>query len=217
MPNQAAAEGRTRSFGGCGRFLGAVLAAALAAVETGAAGGAAVHIDAEPLDGGGQRIEARFRIDASSAAVWEVLTDYENLPRFVSSLKSSRRDPSAAPAVVVEQEGSARFLFVKRAMSVRLLIEERPMERISFRDVSGRDFLSYAGHWHIEAPLAAAAGPVTLRYELEAQPRAGAPQLVKKSVLKRTVRSLLEQVRAEIGKRQRGRSVAFPKSEEERP
>src|SRR6266849_5806849 len=41
------------------------------------------------IGNGAYRIEGSFEVDAPPAVTWAVLTDYDNLPLFVSSMRSS--------------------------------------------------------------------------------------------------------------------------------
>ena len=89
--------------------------------------------------------EARVDLPVSPAMVWSVLTDYENYPRFISSMRESKIVTRNADGVVVDQAGSVGFLFFSMEMSVRLLIAEFPPSVVvargiegSFRDSLGR-------------------------------------------------------------------------------
>jgi carbon monoxide dehydrogenase subunit G len=181
-------------------------AAALAvsmAVAAGAEGRPAVAILDSPsvsVSGasGTYRIEGSFDVETPAAIVWAVLTDYDRVPSFVSSMRSSTAQRESTGRLLVTQEAVGRAGPFSRTMRVVLdVVEEAPV-RIAFRDVCGGSFHSYAGSWTI-APEGAG---VRVRYTLEARPRSS-PPLFAKSIMSSNARGLLEQVRLEILRRGR--------------
>lgn len=174
---------------------GAALALALLAAAR-PASGAAVSLEAEGE--GAFRLRGSFPAAASAATAWEVLTDYEGLPRFVSSMRVSRLVGGEPGSPVVEQRGSGRFLFMSRDVLLRLAVREEAPARIAFRDVDGGQFSLYEGSWSI-----AGAGPgCVVSYDLAAAPRpALGPAFVARRALKAGVERLLEEVRAEMERR----------------
>src|SRR5688500_14248021 len=88
---------------------------------------------------GDYRVEGGFEVEASSAAAWAVLTDYDRIDEFVSSLRESRLVERSSGAAVVDQEALAGFLVFGREVRVRLRVEERAGEHILFEDTLRRD------------------------------------------------------------------------------
>jgi hypothetical protein len=179
-----------------------LLAAALLAwaAPPAAARGAAVSIRED--DGTGRYdVSGAFTVAATTDEAWRVLTDYDGIAAFVSSIRKSRvvrRDPEA---LLVEQEGTGRFLFVSRGFKVTLLVTERP-GRIDFRDVEGRQFRAYEGSWTIET----GDGGCKVAYALTAQPDPSmGPRFAAKRALRRSAERLLDEVRLEIERRARVR------------
>jgi len=84
-------------------------------------------------------------VDAKTA--WEVLTDYEGYPKFVSDMHSSkilsRGGAAGEGPVVVEQKGEFGFLVFVQPIDVRLVVFENPPRTIVARAISGsfRDFI----------------------------------------------------------------------------
>ena len=146
---------------------------------------------------GAYHIEGSFSVDAPAAVVWDVLTDYDRLPSFLSSMRSStaQRGPGR---LLVTQDAMGRAGPFSRTMRVVLEVTEHAPERISFRDVCGGSFQSYAGSWTIESD----GGGVRVTYVLDASPRSS-PPLFAKSIMAANARGLLEQVRIEIRRRAR--------------
>ena len=147
---------------------------------------------------GTYRIEGSFDVDTPANIVWAVLTDYNRVPSFVSSMRSSTARRESSGRLLVTQEAVGRAGPFSRTMHVVLDVTEQAPERIAFRDVCGGSFHSYAGSWTI-APEGAG---VRVRYTLDARPRSS-PPLFAKSIMSSNARGLLEQVRLEILRRAR--------------
>jgi len=138
-------------------------------------------------------IEGSFAVDEPAAIVWAVLTDYDRVPSFVSSMRASTARRESSGRLLVTQEAVGRAGPFSRTMHVVLDVVEQAPVRIAFRDVCGGSFHSYAGSWTIEPEGAG----VRVRYTLEARPRSS-PPLFAKSIMSSNARDLLEQVRLEI-------------------
>lgn len=82
-------------------------------------------------------IQARAVLLAPLQLAWEVLTDYEKLPRFIPGLSRSAVTMRSGSRVVVEQSGEARFLVFSFPIETRLAVLETPMQRVVSRAVSG--------------------------------------------------------------------------------
>ncbi len=142
-------------------------------------------------------VTGRFTVAVSRSAVWKVLTDYESIPSYVSSMRSSRLESGDRGRPMLRQEAVARvFLFQKR-MSVLLELEEDSGRSVGFYDVLGRDFVDYAGAWTISE----VGGATQVEYELSATPRAAVARALCRSQMRGTALKLLEQVQAEIVRR----------------
>lgn len=82
----------------------------------------------------GRRFEAEAVLDlaADVQTVWDTITDYAALPRFMPGISACRvidRQPLAngAEQLVVEQQGEFRFLLFAQTMTVMLNIEHQPL------------------------------------------------------------------------------------------
>lgn len=91
----------------------------------------------------GRRFEAEAVLDlaADAQTVWDTITDYDALPRFMPGIRACRvvrRQwlTKTAEQLEVEQEGEFRFLLFAQSMSVRLSIEHRPLHLAHARAVS---------------------------------------------------------------------------------
>lgn len=201
-------------FGGAAAALGLLIVAGLTfsavraddSVETEAAEAIAVHDAAVASDGPtakvargshGLEVEGRFRVAASHAVAWEVLTDYDGIDRFVSSMRESRIAGHGDDYVMVHQVAVGRLFLFKRRMHTTLKVHEEPPGRIRFEDVLHKDFDRYEGEWRIEDH----GRDVEIIYRVEANPNVSIPDFVARGMFERTVRQLLLEVEKEIASR----------------
>ena len=148
---------------------------------------------------GGHVLTASFTVAATPEVAWQVLTDYEGLPRFVRSLSQSIVVGRDQDTVHVAQEGTGRFGFVSRRVHVVLAIQQPSPDRLEFRDTCTRSFHAYRGSWSVQPSGSGA----VVTYRLEARPRFFAPGLVAGRAARGNVAALLEDVRSEMERRAR--------------
>jgi carbon monoxide dehydrogenase subunit G len=145
----------------------------------------------------GLEVEGRHLVSASRAAAWQVLTDYDAIARFVSSMQESRVTERTEDEVLVEQVALGRLMFFKRRMRVTLSVHEEPPGRIRFEDVRRTDFTTYRGEWRIEER----GEGIEIVYRVNARPAFAVPATIARGMLQRSVRELLSQVADEIAHR----------------
>jgi hypothetical protein len=151
-------------------------------------------------------VSGLFDAAASTATVWSVLADYEGIPGFVYSMRSSRvKEARADGTVILVQEAVGGLFFVSRKVRVVLEVRRAP-GRLDFTDIGGEDFFSYSGSWETQATREG----TLVTYHLVAEPRFPAPGFVMKGVMRRGARNLLEQVRDEILRRRDKERAAPP-------
>jgi ribosome-associated toxin RatA of RatAB toxin-antitoxin module len=88
-------------------------------------------------EGRAVRVHAHAIVHASREVIWQTLTDYENLPRFIPGLDKSqvlRRDGNGT---LVEQVGRTSFLFFTYPIHVVVRAEEDYPRMLRIRLVSG--------------------------------------------------------------------------------
>lgn len=173
------------------------LACALGIALSSVARGADVSLHIEGDHPGWYVMEGSFTVAASREVAWAVLTDYDHIGRFVSSIRASRILERHPDHIVLEQEASGGVLFFRRRTFVRLDIYEQPLRHLWFQDTSGRDFLSYSGAWLIEGEPSS----VRVEYRLEAAPRFYVPGFLAHGIFRKSAERLLDEVRLEIMKR----------------
>jgi carbon monoxide dehydrogenase subunit G len=163
-----------------------------------APGGAAPRVSVADAGNGAYRVEGSFGVDARPLVAWAVLTDYDNLSSFVSSMRSSSAARPEPTRLLVTQEAVGRAGPFSRALHVVLDVTEEPPGRLEFHDVCGASFRSYAGAWAIDPD----GNGVRVTYTLQARPRSS-PPFFARSILASNARGLLEQVRLEMLRRGR--------------
>ncbi len=145
-------------------------------------------------DRGTHQIDGSFTVEASSMTAWKVLTDYDHMDAFVSSIKSSRVLKNEKEDLEVEQVMTGKAGIFKKSVHLRLKIEETPQRRITFLDTSYKSFKSYFGFWEILTHE----NQLQINYQLEATPDFFSPNFIAVKAFRNNVLNLLEQVRTEI-------------------
>ena len=141
-------------------------------------------------------VTATFTVEEPASVARAVLTDYDNIARFMPDVRVSTVRERRDGAALVEQEAIPRLLmFSKR---VHLLLDVRDEGgTIRFRDRCGRSFSRYEGSWRI----AAANGRTTITYELTAKPSFDVPEFILGRLLKRDAKKMIEGLRREMARR----------------
>lgn len=139
-------------------------------------------------------VRGEFSVEISPDVVWRVLSDYENIPTFVRSVKESKLEKKNGNSRLLRQKFKEGFWWVARQMNVLLEIQETPRAAIEFTDILQEDFNFYKGSWKIEEEARGA----RVVYDLEIGGNFSLPAFVTRSFLKRNARELLGQVRREI-------------------
>ena len=138
-------------------------------------------------------VKARFVVAQSPAIALAVLTDYEQIPRFMPGVETSVVLERGVGRAVVEQDAvSHLMMFTKRVHLVLEIVEQT--DTLQFRDRSSRSFTRYEGKWH----LCAENGLTAISYELTAQPAFDVPEFVLKRLLKRDSGLMIDGLRREI-------------------
>jgi hypothetical protein len=145
----------------------------------------------------GFEVESRTRVAVPLLVAWQVLSDYDGIGRFVSSIRESRVVARGRDSLVVEQVAVGRLFLFSRRMRARLAVVEESPKRIRFEDLSHRDFDVYRGEWRLEP-----AGDTTeIVYRVIAKPSFSIPDFVARGMFQRTVRDLVAEVAAEMRRR----------------
>lgn len=153
-------------------------------------------------------LEGGFEVKAGIHVVWQVLTDYDNLPHFVPSVRSSIARTLADGGLLVEQDFEGKALIFSRDMRVRLAVNEQPERSIVFRDTALGDFEVYEGSWQLQTTGAA----TKVTYRLRAQLHDAAPDFIARGAFKASAVQMLGLLRDEIVRRDLSSSAVRTKT-----
>ncbi len=163
----------------------------------GSASGGEVSVSLKPLAHHRYELEGRFTVPVSRETAWAVLTDYENIPSFVPSMRYSTLKERGAESALLEQESVGKAFIFRHTIHVLLEVREQSRRRVSFRDVSRACFESYEGEWRLEdAPR-----ETTIIYRLAVTEGPALPRFVPKSAVRKAARTLLNDVALEMARR----------------
>ena len=142
-------------------------------------------------------IAARFTVSASPAIAMAVLTDYDNIPRFLPNVRTSRLLERTDSQALVEQEAVARFMFFSTRIHLVLGIEETA-STVRFVDRCGKSFSRYGGVWTLTS---SSDNRVEVRYELTAKPTFDAPAFLIRRLMQRDASDQIRRLRNEMAAR----------------
>lgn len=93
-------------------------------------------------------VDATGTVQAPLPTVWRILTGYERMEEFVPDLVSCRVLSRNGNEVIIEQFGTARFLFMSRSIHLIVRATEQPMSSIDIDLISG-DMKHYESRWEL--------------------------------------------------------------------
>jgi carbon monoxide dehydrogenase subunit G len=142
-------------------------------------------------------LEGGFEVNAGIHVVWQVLTDYDGLPHFVPSVRSSIARKLADGGLLVEQDFEGKAWIFSRDMRVKLAVSEQPEHSIVFHDTALSDFDVYEGSWQLQTT----GGGTKVTYLLRGQLRSAAPEFIARGAFKASAVQMLGLLRDEIVRR----------------
>jgi ribosome-associated toxin RatA of RatAB toxin-antitoxin module len=150
-------------------------------------------------------VVAHFLVDQPPSVALSVLTDYEQIPRFMPDVRTSIVRERGTGWAVVEQEAVSAFMMFSKRVHLVLDIEEQP-DALIFRDRCARSFIRYEGAWH----LSHHDGQTAITYELTAEPSFEVPEWMLKRLLRRDSGEMIERLQREIAARATDTAGVFP-------
>jgi ribosome-associated toxin RatA of RatAB toxin-antitoxin module len=139
-------------------------------------------------------VAATFSVAQSAPVIVSVLTSYEQIPRYMPDVRSSRVIGRREGVAVVEQEAVARVMMFSKRVHLVLEVSEGE-QTIRFRDRCGKSFAHYEGAWTLTAK---SPERVEVRYELAAKPSFDVPEFLLKRLLKRDAQEMIRRLRDEM-------------------
>ncbi|THC40012.1 SRPBCC family protein [Massilia sp. Mn16-1_5] len=137
------------------------------------------------------RIASSGTVAATPAAVWRILTDYDHLADYLPNLESTRVLSRNGDKLIVEQLGSAQFLFFSQPIRLLVQVHERAPDRIDISLIDG-DMKIYRASWELR-PLAGASGTRVL-YNATIVPKFDVPGIVGTDVVRKDVARMMAAV-----------------------
>jgi carbon monoxide dehydrogenase subunit G len=142
------------------------------------------------------RIEAEASIPASIREVWEVLTDFENLPRYLSSVSSSKVLARNGNVVRLSQTGKVNFgPFSFEFQSIRELTLT-PFEKFESQMIEGN-----MKRFRSSTRLESGAGVTRIRYQSEGVPDTFLPLSLLRSSIETGAREHYQEISREVLRR----------------
>jgi hypothetical protein len=135
-------------------------------------------------------------VDQPASVALTVLTDYEQIPRFMTDVRTSMVRERGTGWAIVEQEAESRLMMFSKRIHLVLLIEEQP-DALIFRDRCGQTFVRYEGAWR----LSSEDGHTVITYELTAEPSFDVPGVILKRLLRRDSSRMIVSLQREIAAR----------------
>lgn len=131
-----------------------------------------IQQEMERLPQGARRLAVQLRTTLDRQWLWAVLTDYDNLSRFIPNLASSRLLWRRGCTVGLEQVGSQSFCGLRFSARVEIELEEdRSAGQLRFQMTRG-DFRRFEGSWAVQSD---GQQGTSLLYELVVQGKPGMP------------------------------------------
>lgn len=140
-------------------------------------------------------VSARAEVAASPAEAWRVLTDYDSMAEFVPDLKRARVLSRSGDRAVIEQFGSAHFLFFRRDIHLVVQAHEQPMTQIDISLVEG-DMKVYRCSWRLE-PVAETGG-TRIVYHGTLAPKFYVPGMLGSNLIRSDIEKMMAAVLARI-------------------
>ena len=141
-------------------------------------------------------VAARFVVDQTPSVAWAVLTDYEEIPRFMPDVRTSIVRERVTGRTVVEQEAASGFMMFSTRVHLILEIIEQP-DVLIFRDLCRRSFVQYQGTWRLSREHDRTA----IAYNLTAEPSFDIPAFLLMRLLRRDSAQMIERLQREIAAR----------------
>ncbi|WP_255757103.1 SRPBCC family protein [Massilia sp. erpn] len=144
-------------------------------------------------------VGASGTVQASPASVWKVLTSYDKMDEFVPDLQSCRVLSRNGNEVIIEQFGTARFLFMSKSIHLIVRATEQPMSAIDIALISG-DMKHYESRWELQ-PVPETGGTRVV-YSGRMVPNFYVPGLLGTNIIRGDIERMMVAVLSRLDKRE---------------
>ena len=151
------------------------------------------------VERGTYSVVARFDVPEPPRAALAVLSDYEQIPRFMPGVRKSVIIERTPAHLVVEQEAVTQYLMFSKTVHLVLVVTQAG-DTIQFTDRAHDSFLLYEGSWRV-TPRVGDTGGATIAYAVTARPAFDVPGFVLKRLLTRDSDKMIRGLRREIAAR----------------
>lgn len=142
------------------------------------------------------RVDVELLIPATVKEVWDVLTDFEHLPRFISNIASSKVLSRDGNVVRIMQTGKTNFGPLTFEFRSEREMTLTPFEKFESRMISG-NMKRFRGTTQLETSN----GRTLIRYHAEAVPETMLPLGLGRSLIETETREHYEDIRSEVLRR----------------
>jgi ribosome-associated toxin RatA of RatAB toxin-antitoxin module len=142
-------------------------------------------------------VNASGTVQAPLPAVWKTLTSYDRMEEFVPDMASCRVLSRNGNEVIIEQFGTARFLFVSRSIHLIVRATEQPMQAIDIALISG-DMKHYEARWEL-VPVPETGGTRVL-YTGRLVPNFYVPGILGTNIIRGDIERMMSAVLAHLDK-----------------
>ena len=164
-----------------------------------------------PCEPGGRedcvKVDVKLHLDAPIEIVWQVITDYQNSAKFISSLKSSSETPLAPNKLQVEQVGRVGWNALNVEIKTVYHVQLNPIEKKIQSVAVGGDLKRVSMFTQLHAK---AGGGTLLEYSLITDPARWAPLVIAEELLKRNALQSFADLKREILRRSAISAVSKP-------
>lgn len=145
----------------------------------------------------------RILVKAKPSVVWDVLTDYANLSKFIPNMASSKVLEDHGDRKVIEQVDSRQVLLINFRSRTKIAVTEKSQQQIDFQLING-DLQSLKGSWKMELVSDIPRTPPTkvlITHTVSVQPKNSVPRETFYQIFKSSVGETLEAIAKEITRR----------------
>ena len=150
------------------------------------------------VDRGTYSVMARFDVPEATGVALAVLSDYEQIPRFMPGVRTSVILERASDHLVIEQEAVSQYLMFSKKVHLVLEVTEDG-DTIHFVDRAHDSFTLYEGSWRVTEQVATTGATVV--YAVTARPAFDVPGFILKRLLTRDSGQMIKGLRREIAAR----------------